>query len=180
MLSKGKQHFIRRMLYVQFTKSVLQTLIFLISVLGIFLLGGQWILQEHFNQLAQSTTQSSYKYTGANSQIQELNSRIIDTERMFTEYIPYSRESIAFFNAIPPGITLTNVVLDFRQTSIPITGVADSRDALIALEDSLLNLPYVEAAEIPLSLLLSEEEVNFSLKIDLKESEWNKAKKKKK
>ncbi|MCB9798629.1 hypothetical protein H6758_02800 [Candidatus Nomurabacteria bacterium] len=177
MLSKEKQRFLRRMLFVQFSKSILQTLIFLLSLLSIFLLGGQWVMQEHFNQLAISATQSAHKYTQANAQIREINSRIENTERLFKEYVPYTQEAIAFFNQIPEGIELTTVTLDFRQPSIPITGVAENREALLQLESNLLDLPYVESAEIPYSLLLSEENVNFSLKIDLKESALNKKKK---
>jgi len=158
------------MLLYQYIKSLLEMLLFFLALVGIFLLGGQWVLQQHFNDLAASGDHITLKYGATNKEIRKINKILAETSTIQKEFVLFTPKAIEFFNAIPTGITLSATNMDYRNNQIILSGTADTRDAFLFLQQNMLSLPYVESADIPPAQLTQKEDIIFSLKILLKEN----------
>jgi len=157
------------MLLYQYIKSLLEMLLFLFSIIGIFLLGGQWVLQQHFNDLAASGDHITRKYGATNKEILRINEILTETSAIQKDFILFTPKVTEFFNVIPPGISLSTTNMDYRKNEIILSGTANTRDSYLELQQNILALPYVEAADIPPAQLTQKENISFSLKVLLKE-----------
>lgn len=72
------------------------------------------------------------------------------------------------YSSIGEGITIKGFKFDDQNLSLELTGIADTREELLALEGSLKQLEFVEDVLAPLSNYDEKEDVSFTIIIQLK------------
>lgn len=167
ILAKEKQKYINRMVYMQFVRNSVEVLLFLLCASTIFLVGSWWTLQSHFNDLASKLTIKVDTETERTVKIKEINRLLSDMQGLQSIFVTWTPKIKEFEEAIPDGVTLTNLSLSAYGKTYKMSGVADTRDSLLALEELLLNLPEVTDVDIPLAQLIPKEDINFSITIDV-------------
>ncbi|MFH0857291.1 MAG: PilN domain-containing protein [Candidatus Magasanikbacteria bacterium] len=168
LLSPEKQKFLDKMIVFQFIKNTLDISIFSLCIISIILLGGEIILQEHFNVLAQQTAQTTSRYSVANKHFQEINTILENTEKIQKEYYPWTETLNSLASALPDGVTLDNISLDRGQKKIVFSGLANTRENLLLFEQNLNTLPFMNEIKVPLTQLTQKELVPFNLTSSLK------------
>lgn len=61
------------------------------------------------------------------------------------------------------GIRLNSLTLDAVKPTLSLVGVASTRDALIAFQDALNNLDFVDSSELPIASLAQQRNITFTL-----------------
>jgi hypothetical protein len=163
LLSPEKRTYLRRMIYAQFTKNTLISVIFIFCISGITLLGGQWVLQEYFCDISNNLLSINGRHAEKNKQIKEVNIIISEIDALQEINILWSPTIIRLTNSIPEGIVIDNLSLNSNSNAFIFNGTADTRENLLKMQTNLNNLDFIDSTDIPLSQLTEKENFTFSI-----------------
>ncbi len=104
------------------------------------------------------TREKAQQFNDKVSQISILYSKIPIWENIFKEIDKY-----AGF-----GISISQISAS-EDGSVSFTGTASTRDALISLKNKLAESTFIESDQLPISLFLNKENINFSIRGRLKD-----------
>jgi len=167
LLSPEKRQHIRHMGTLQFFKSILEIGLVMLSVVSIILVGGWWILQQHFRDLTAQLTAVADTYAISNKKIHDVNEAVqqaYELQKRHTIWTPLLAE---VSNALPSGIVLSHLTLNTSNNSIGFIGTAKTRDDLLRFETDIEELPFIGELIIPLNQLAEKENISFSLSAEL-------------
>lgn len=168
LLPPDKYQHLKRMVSFQFIKNLLELILIIISLGGIALLGGQWVLQDYFNQIAEQIISTSNRYAATNQDIKKINFTLNKVEKIQKEYQYWAGFIPAITEKIPAKVTLMALNFDDKNKKIILTGTAVTRDDLIALKDQLNTLPWIKPVAIPPTQLTEKNNIQFSLTVEKK------------
>lgn len=167
-LSPEKRHYLQHMVRFQFTKTVLEIFLISLCIIGIVLLGGQWLLQDYFNNLTGQIVSISNQYSGTNLEIKKINQILNKNEKIQKEYVLWTPKLAELANNIPEKITLTSLNINNQNKQITLNGNSPTRDELLIMQKQISTLPWIKNMDIPLSQLTAKENINFSLTAQIK------------
>lgn len=139
--------------------------LFLLCLLGITALGGRFVLEDYFGDLALQLTTAAQQHTERNARIRDINMTLRQTSEVQARYINWSRRIAELTNGIPSAITVAQFSVSPERYEIH--GTAATRDDLLSLQRALEALPSVDRVEIPLSQLTQKENIPFSISASL-------------
>ncbi len=168
IIATAKRKYIDKMVYMQFVRNSVEVFLFLMCASTVFLVGSWWILQSHFNELASKLTIRSDKQTERSLQIREINTLLGDIKLLQVAFLKWTPIIARVTDKLPQGTVLSSMTLDVHNKSYHITGFAESRDILLALEERIRTLPEVVDVNIPISQLIAKDDINFDITIELK------------
>ncbi len=168
LLSPEKRKYLRRMIYIQFIKNTLISVVFVFCLSGITLLGGQSVLQEYFNDVSGNLIATNSRNAEKNKKIKEINSIIIKTDAIQQIYTNWSPIIVKLANAIPEGITVGTLSLNAVNHTFNINGNANTRENLLQMQIILNNLDFIKNVNIPLSQLTEKTNIAFSISMTYK------------
>jgi hypothetical protein len=167
LLPPDNKKYLQKMIFTEFTKSTLETVLFLLCLSGIALLCGQWVLQGYFNDLTVNIVSISSQQAESNAQIKKTNNILKLTQQIDREYVKWTPTLVAIANATPELVVLSNFSLNNGTKTITLGGTAGTRDSLLAFGQNLLALPMIESVNLPSSQLTEKENIlfNFTAKL---------------
>lgn len=168
LLSPEKKKHLKRMTNFQFAKSLLELMLIFLSCSGIALLGGQWVLQEHFNEITGHIVSVTNKYAEKNLEIKNINITLARTEKIQKDYTLWTIKIIDIAKQIPEEIALSSLNFNSETDTIYISGIAKTRDNLLTLKNNLETLGWMEKVAIPPDQLTEKENIQFSISPSLK------------
>lgn len=167
LLSPEKRRSIERLVYAQFARNAVEVIVCIFSLLGIALLGGDWVLQTHLDDLSVKLTHVSHQEAEKSSQIRAINKTLIQTDMLLKRYRAWPAIVRPIVEAIPSGITLEHFSIDKDRKNLTLIGTAATRDTLILLEQNLKTVQTVQSVSLPFSQLTTRENLRFSISITL-------------
>ena len=163
LLPEHKRSHLQRLIFVQFFKNGLESIVLILCISGIILLRAQWVLQDHFNDLNESIAVSNNAQASKNLEIKAVNRIITQTDLLQKNYTLWTPILEAINDSIPPGIVLSNLALETKNNRYTFTGKANTREDLLALQTMLESLDFIKSVDIPLSQLTAKQQVPFSI-----------------
>lgn len=151
------------MIYIQFTKNTLVSIVFVFCLSGITLLGGQSVLQEYFNDVSSNLIATNSRYAEKNKKIKEINNIIAYTDAIQQAYTDWSPIVADIANSIPEGIVVENISLNAKTHNFVLSGKANTRENLLQMQINLNNLDFIKNVDIPLSQLTEKTNITFSI-----------------
>jgi len=151
------------MVSFQFTKSLLELLLIFLSLAGIVLLDGRWVLQGHFNDLTEHIVSVSNKYGETNQEIRKINIILNEANKIQTNFYLWTPLLIELSDIIPEQVILDNINFNQKNKTLTLTGNATTRDVLLELKNNLEQITWVESVNIPPEQLIEKENIQFSI-----------------
>ncbi len=102
-----------------------------------------------------------------NSKVAQLNSKITNIENIQKEQIYWSKLFLKLNDILTPEIILSN--LSSRDFTIFLVGKSKTRDSLVSLNERLEKEECFLNVKLPLSNLVSKDNVDFQIEFDVKE-----------
>ncbi len=167
LLPPDKQIHLHRMIRSEFIRNSLGLLFVVFVVIGIALVGGRFILQLYYFDLAKSLHAVNTQPSDNSMNISVANARIDVAERVMGTYYYWPNLLTDMFNMIPDTVILSKVTIDKTSGVATITGIADTRDALLLLGESLRSIPSVSSVDIPISQLTQQQNISFTIRMTL-------------
>lgn len=163
LLSPSKRRIAQRLIYAQFARNMIDIGVFLVSFIGIILLGGFLVLQNHLTMLLENLASVSHHQAIKNKDIKTTNDILHQTDALQKTYTQWSAVLPAIISAIPDGVILSELLLDAPGHAYIFTGVARTRNDLLLFQENLQSLPNVTGAVVPMSQLTDRENIAFSI-----------------
>lgn len=167
LLPPDKKKLLHRMIYFQFTKNTLETALFILCIIGIALLGCRWVLQNYTAELSAKITTASSRNVETDRKIKNINQSLLQLEEIQQNYNLWTPTMAEITKGVPPGVNLINLSIDFNNQSITFAGQADTREALLKLQEQLKTLEIISDIQIPLSILTEKKDIPFSISTKL-------------
>jgi Tfp pilus assembly protein PilN len=164
LLSKQKRGRLEHLIKFIFIRDILEIVLLVYSVLAIILLWSWLVLQENFNNLAESSVLVNREYSKYNQEIRQVNGDIRNFNQAAKYYSPITPKLTEIINTLPEDIKLNSLELSRAQNKIVLSGTALTRDALLNYQKTLKQISWLENIETPTSQLFQKENINFEVK----------------
>lgn len=168
LLSKDKRTRLEHLTKFIFVRDILEIVLLVYAVLAIILVWSWMVLQEDFNNLAESSVLVNREYSKYNQEIKQVNTTIRNFNQASKYYLPISPKLSEIINSLPKEIKLSFLEFDRTQNKITLSGVALTRDALLQYQTILKSTPWLENIETPTSQLFQKENISFEVKANTK------------
>ncbi|OGH72469.1 MAG: hypothetical protein A3I93_02570 [Candidatus Magasanikbacteria bacterium RIFCSPLOWO2_02_FULL_43_22] len=156
------------MVRFQFLKNILEVILIVTCVIGIAMLGGEWVLGSYFNELNVTIYSLQNRYAETNQTVKILNEKLKRIEFIQNFYHPITPLLPEIASAVPDGANLTALNIDLKNKIISLTGFAANRDDLLNLQSRLEQILWVEKTDIPVDQLTKKDNINFSFSAAIK------------
>lgn len=169
LLPEEKRRAHRRMIYMQFTKNMLEVLLILLCLSSIILMFGLRLLQNRVQDMASGRLVAESAYVKTNREVDVVNAAIRAVERTQDAYVYWPPILAGLSNAIPPTIRIDALSVDVERRTVSLSGFAPTRDTLLLLKQSLEKISWAMPFGIPIQQLTEKENVSFSFSFRMKE-----------
>jgi len=157
-------------------KLVLRWEIEIAIILAIFfalLLSLNYLLQFNLDAQVAGTenSQSKSKYekiSKLDEAFKDANTQVAMDESIQNDQLYWSNLFQKLNDAIPDGVTISK--LANKNYKVFLAGTADKRDTLLAMKDNLAQSDCFTDVNLPLSNLVSKDNIDFQLDLNIKES----------
>lgn len=149
------------------TKEFVELTIFAASLLAIVFVSGWLVLVDSMGNLAKSSFLVSRQTPTINQDVRRLNKLFSNLITSGKEYGALSPVLLSIAQTLPPGIKLNSLAIDRAGKTVTIDGEAMTRDGLLAYENVLRTMPFLNSISHPTSLLFQKENVSFEIQASL-------------
>ena len=168
LLSKDKRTRLEHLTKFIFVRDILEIVLLVYAVLAIILVWSWMVLQEDFNNLAESSVLVNREYSKYNQEIKQVNTTIRGFNQSSKYYLPITPKLSEIVGSLPKDIKLGSLEFDRTQNKITLSGVALTRDALLNYQTILKQISWLENVETPTSQLFQKENISFEVKANTK------------
>lgn len=152
-------------------RDVFAFLVITTALVSSVMLVGRNIMQESIADITDSSTLVKIQENEINVAIKRINTRLKNIDTLQKQYQVWTPTLASITSTIPANNQLTSFVLDTETRVIQVKGISKTRESLLALKSSLESDGHVASVDLPISNLLSKEDIEFSLTIHLKNLE---------
>lgn len=128
------------------------------------LLSARIMLENKFHSITIEETPGTTRVAQLNRKISKVNRELNQIQRATKEYVKWS-PFIADLTARTPRAVNWHTFQILDTDKLLLTGVAQTREALVEFRDNLEPSPYVQSLELPLRYLTAGEDNPFNLEI---------------
>lgn len=169
LLAPKKRERIKRLIVFLFTKNILAWVVITVSIISMVLLWSLIVLIEEFQNLSESTALVNKEYTGYNQEIREINKIINETNKTCGNYEKITPKILEFSKNLPVDIKLNSLNFDFKNKSMEISGISQTRASLLNYQEKLKEISWIDGVNIPTNQLFKKENISFSFVTKIKE-----------
>jgi len=126
------------------------------------LFGGQTYLNYRVEKLEKIDAATTY-----DNEISRINRQINQVELIQKDYVKWSRVLTNLLSIIPEGNTIGGLRLDQKNKKMVIYGNSKTRDDFLKIKDALEKSDLIADLESPISNILSQKNISFSLEATL-------------
>lgn len=166
LLSSEKKKNLDKLITAQFVKSILELFLVVICFCAVFILISQNIMEIFYRGLSNNSSLVNSYYSSTNDKIKRINAVLKDANDIQSEYVVWTTLIAELTATLPPEVTLSSLAMN-KAGQFSFSGVAKTRDSLIAWQKNLENLNCSGACHlampIPSSQLTKKDDINFNL-----------------
>ncbi|MBI4992736.1 MAG: hypothetical protein HZC26_01175 [Candidatus Magasanikbacteria bacterium] len=168
LISPIKRQRLQTTVRFQFIKNILEIVLIVTCVIGIAMLGGEWVLGSYFNDLNITISSLQNRYAETNKTIRTINEKLKRIDFIQNLYQPVSPLLPDIAAAMPDGANLTALNLDLKNKNLSLIGFAANRDDLLILQSRLEKIAWIQTVDIPVDQLTKKDNINFSFSAAIK------------
>ena len=168
LLSPRKKKHLSKMTRFQFVKGLLEILLIVASIIGIILLGSQYVLQNYFSALTENIVSVNSGHSEEIREIRQVNhlmQQTNDTQKQYKQWTPLIH---ALTENTTKGITLDTINIEQVAKTITFMGAAKTREIFLDYQQSLEDNVHLADIISPISGLTQKEDISFSISATLK------------
>lgn len=168
LIPPDKKVHLKNLVRFIFIREILEIIIFISAILAIALLWSWMVLQDQFNNLANSAILVNRDYSKYNTEIRAINNAVKNINQSSRGYLSISPKIADIINTLPNDIKINSVEINRPQNKIAIVGTALTREAFLNYQTICQSIPWLEKVETPTSQLFQKENISFEIKANLK------------
>lgn len=167
LISEQKKKEIKIKHLHQLLKKIDLVVIIFVCLIAIMILVAKIMLQNTFNTTIDQTTLITKNTQGSASKVRDINNKMASVDQVQTDFIVWTKLLDQLATSTPEGIIYTSIKAG-TDKNIKVTGIAKTRDSLIALKDSFEKITMFDKFDFPLSNMLQKENIHFEIATKIK------------
>lgn len=168
ILPPTKKAKLEQLIKFLFAKNILEIVLLCCAILASAYIWGWLILSRVFTDLSESALLVNRDRWRYNQEIKTINQSIKNLDKASQDFVALTPKFLELVTSTPRDVRLTAVSIDRRQKNVIVSGVAKTRKALLAFEESLQHISWLQKTATPLSQLLTQADISFQFTADLK------------
>lgn len=164
LLALPQKQELKRMKFLLLMHEILLFIFIAISVGASTILAARIILERKFEEIVRTEIPGAAKIARLNRDIRTINGRLTRLDQLTSSFSARSEVIARIVEKVPPGISW-NALIAEQDDKIIISGRAQKREELIQFKEHLLALPLVKTLDLPLSFLVKEKQLDFTIVI---------------
>lgn len=168
MLSPEKKQKLASLINFVFAKNILSVATFVVCLIAISLLWNWLLIIEQFEGLSQNIISINREFSNSSRETRQINRTLKDVNLASRSYSPITSKLIEIAQLIPPEITISSMDLNRETKEFAISGVAENREVLLAFQETLKNISWLEKILTPASQLFQKNDIQFVVRANLK------------
>lgn len=168
LLPKKKKQETKMMVALSLVKDILSRSGIIMVFLIFFLTLINYTLVEQLKTLEDSSNLVNKGYANYNFEVAEINKKIASITAAGKQYKMLTPRLIELMQKIPDNIKLNSTHLDLYSTEIILPGVAKSREDLLAFDEELKKIEWIESTSLPTSQLFQKDNIPFEIRLKVK------------
>ncbi|MFA5770921.1 MAG: hypothetical protein WC894_05510 [Patescibacteria group bacterium] len=169
LLPPSKKELLNKLVKFIFFKEIIEIILLVVAFLSVILLWSWFALQTQFNDLSQSAMLVTREYSHYNQEIRKLNILVKQFNTANKSYTPLTPKILELIGKLPNNIKINSLSINRKTNIITISGIAKTREILLAYQASLKDYSWINSVQTPTSQLFQKENVNFEIKANLKD-----------
>ncbi len=155
--------------WIAWFKNIMRSALIVLLAFNVFLLLIYVVLSEQASLLVKRSEELSQSYSFYNQEVEGINEKINTVNQAGSNFGLLTPRFWTIISTVPGNIQLKNLGLSLEQSNrLTLSGVAESREALLEYEQTLKKINWVEDTLLPTSQLLQKENINFSIELKTK------------
>lgn len=138
-----------------------------LTAVTIFILLGRMVLQNQFVNTVMETTLVNKRSSPIAEDVEKINNTIKTVADIQQDFVPWSNLIIDLSQLVPPDVNLRQVSIIQKNNTLKLSGYAATRSAFLEFKDNLTESPIFTTVDSPISNLLKQEDIQFTLDIIL-------------
>lgn len=167
LLPPDKKRHLKKMINFQFLKNIAGIFLIFLSVSGIILLGGRWVLEDYYIKLTEHILSINSRHSDTNNIIRNINNILVKVEKIQKEYTNWTALLLEVTETIPQNIEVLKINFN-QKNELNINGIAPDRQSLLTLQNALEKITWIKDFTIPPAQLTEKQNINFSFVIPIK------------
>jgi hypothetical protein len=102
------------------------------------------------------------------SVVGKINSEIVRVEVLQRDYVKWSRVLSNYLSLVPEGNKIYNLNFNKTELTMVMTGFSETRSDFLMLEENLKNSDILSDLDSPISNLLHQSDITYTLRANLK------------
>lgn len=164
ILSQDLKKEIKLLAIYKFLKRLGFLLFSILIIYSVTFQGSKFILQKYSSDSYNSEMASNKNSDEYIKKVKEINEKIENVSAVQKDSVIWSNFIINISSLINNDIVLNQLTIDKKTDTFAISGIAKTRDSLLALKANLEELDYLSEIDLPISSLLKKDEINFNIK----------------
>ena len=145
------------------TKNLFGLIIITIILYCVSILAALYLLEHHLADTTLKTNLISKGTENFTNQVKNINNQLNTIHTIQSESVKWSLFMKKLSDSIGDNISLTRLNLDREKSLIYLAGMADTRDGLLALKESLEKLGFFSEINFPIKNLLEKNNIAFEI-----------------
>ncbi|MFA7653951.1 MAG: hypothetical protein WCX97_02810 [Candidatus Magasanikbacteria bacterium] len=158
-----------RLVKFLFIKNILEFIIIAAAIIATILLWGWMILIDEFTSLTKNAMSIGRDYTSYNTEVRTVNRTLRAIGETSNGYLNITEKLLFIASTTPANIRINSLDINRVNNQIIIYGTAKTRADLIAYQETVKQIPWLEATIMPTTQLLQKENINFEYQTKLKQ-----------
>ncbi len=169
LLSPQKKNSLKKVVQFLFIKEMLELTIFTCVLLSITHLLAGLVMTKTLNDLANTSLLINREFPSINGDIRRVNALIKNVNDSSSSYTNLSPKLLELIRTIPNDIQVDGVSLNRKDLTLSLSGVAQTRDALLHFQTVLSSLPWITQVSTPVSQLFQKDNISFQIQTTIKD-----------
>lgn len=169
LLSPFKKGKLEQLVSFIFVKEMLAMILLTATLIAIAITWSYIVLQENFNNLAESAALVNKEFSQYNLETRRLNALAKNLNQAATGYTRLVPPILNLAACLPPDIKINGLQMNRDSDKIFISGTAQTREALLRYQGTLKSIEWLTEVDTPISQLFQKTDINFTIQANFKD-----------
>ena len=137
------------------------------SIIAMMLWLSRYFLEEKLSDIAQQNSAGILSNEFTSGRIAKINSQINSTKLIANNYLPIRPTLESFLNLVPENVAIKSLTFVRGQAALSLSGIAKTRNDLLAFKQRLEAAPGVSNINLPMSDLIEKDNNSFDITLSI-------------
>lgn len=158
---------IKRERIIRLIRDTVMLMLGVAALSAVIMLSGRNVMEQSIAEITDISSTLPVRQANLEMEVKEINQHIDNLQKIQESYQPWAATIARLSGLVTNGNTLAFLEVNTHDKTATLKGISVTRKSLLEMKSTLEASPLVAKATLPISSLLSQENISFELKLEL-------------